>query len=332
MRYWAAGFLLTVLLFGGGWLSSGAAPDVSRSVPGADPGQTGENAGQTAADADTVLRVWDGEQVVEMTMAEYLPGVVRGEMPAAFHQQALDAQAVAERTFIYYHMASGRKAAHPDADVCMDYRCCNAYTSAQAAAEKWGDHAAEYEAKVQQAVRDTDGQVILYNGQPILAAFHSSSAGVTANSGDVWVSTLPYLHSVETPEGEDSVPNYYSVSTFSPEEFREIFLAAHGDADLSGDPAEWFRDRTVNDSGRVERVTIGGVSVEGTEVRRLFSLRSACFTVDTGEEGVAFRVTGFGHGVGMSQYGAELLARQGKTWQEIIHWYYADVTIGAYKE
>ena len=93
-------------------------------------------------------------------MAEYLPGVVRGEMPAAFHQQALDAQAVAERTFIYYHMASGRKAAHPDADVCMDYRCCNAYTSAQAAAEKWGDHAAEYEAKVQQAVRDTDGQVI----------------------------------------------------------------------------------------------------------------------------------------------------------------------------
>lgn len=332
MRYWAAGLLLTVLLFGGGWLSSGAAPDVSRSVPGADPGQTGENAGQPAADADTLLRVWDGEQVVEMTMAEYLPGVVRGEMPAAFHQQALDAQAVAERTFIYYHMASGRKAAHPDADVCMDYRCCNAYTSAQAAAEKWGDHAAEYEAKVQQAVRDTDGQVILYNGQPILAAFHSSSAGVTADSGDVWSSSLPYLHSVETPEGEDSVPNYYSVSTFSPEEFREIFLAAHGDADLSGDPAEWFRDRTVNDSGRVERVTIGGVSVEGTEVRRLFSLRSACFTVDTGEEGVAFRVTGFGHGVGMSQYGAELLARQGKTWQEIIHWYYADVTIGAYKE
>ena len=92
-------------------------------------------------------RVWDGEQVVEMTMAEYLPGVVRGEMPASFHQQALDAQAVAERTFICYHMASGRKAEHPDADVCMDYHCCNAYTSAQAAAEKWGEHAAEYEAK-----------------------------------------------------------------------------------------------------------------------------------------------------------------------------------------
>lgn len=150
--------------------------------------------------------------------------------------------------------------------------------------------------------------------------------------GDVCLLAAVSAQQWRPRKGEDSVPNYYSVSTFSPEEFREIFLAAHGDADLSGDPAEWFRDRTVNDSGRVERVTIGGVSVEGTEVRRLFSLRSACFTVDTGEEGVAFRVTGFGHGVGMSQYGAELLARQGKTWQEIIHWYYADVTIGAYKE
>ena len=284
MRYWAAGLLLTVLLFGGGWLSSGAAPDVSRSVPGADPGQTGENAGQTAADADTVL-------------------------------QALDAQAVAERTFIYYHMASGRKAAHPDADVCMDYHCCNAYTSAQAAAEKWGDHAAEYEAKVQQAVRDTDGQVILYNGQPILAAFHSSSAGVTANSGDVWVSTLPYLHSVESPEGEDTVPNYYSVKEIPAAEFQQTFLAAYPEASFAG---------------RVESICIGGVTVEGTQVRSLFGLRSACFTAEAAADRVTFRVTGFGHGVGMSQYGANRLAEDGKSWQEILHWYYTGVTIAPY--
>lgn len=330
MRYWAAGLLLTVLLFGGGWLSSGAAPDVSRSVPGAGPGQTGENAGQPAADADTLLRVWDGEQVVEMTMAEYLPGVVRGEMPAAFHQQALDAQAVAERTFIYYHMASGRKAAHPDADVCMDYRCCNAYTSAQAAAEKWGDHAAEYEAKVQQAVRDTDGQVILYNGQPILAAFHSSSAGVTANSGDVWVSTLPYLHSVESPEGGDTVPNYYSVKEIPAAEFQQTFLAAYPEASFAGGPETWITGRVENASGRVESICIGGVTVEGTQVRSLFGLRSACFTAEAAADRVTFRVTGFGHGVGMSQYGANRLAEEGKSWQEILHWYYTGVTIAPY--
>lgn len=236
MRYWAAGFLLTVLLFGGALLGAGKDTGTSRPVPDADPGQTGTVPGQSAADGAVLLRVWDGEQVVEMTMAEYLPGVVRGEMPASFHQQALDAQAVAERTFICYHMASGRKAEHPDADVCMDYHCCNAYTSAQAAAKKWGEHAAEYEAKVQQAVRDTDGQMILYNGQPILAAFHSSSAGVTANSGDVWVSTLPYLHSVESPEGEDTVPNYYSVKEIPAAEFQQTFLAAHPEASFAGAP------------------------------------------------------------------------------------------------
>ena len=328
MRYWAAGLLLTVLLFGGGWLSSGAAPDVSRSVPGADPGQTGENAGQPAADADTLLRVWDGEQVVEMTMAEYLPGVVRGEMPAAFHQQALDAQAVAERTFIYYHMASGRKAAHPDADVCMDYRCCNAYTSAQAAAEKWGDHAAEYEAKVQQAVRDTDGQVILYNGQPILAAFHSSSAGVTANSGDVWVSTLPYLHSVESPEGEDTVPNYYSVKEIPAAEFHQTFLAAYPEASFAGGPETWITGRVENASGRVESICIGGVTVEGTQVRSLFGLRSACFTAEAAADRVTFHVTGFGHGVGMSQYGANAMAREGSDFEEILTWYYTGTEVG----
>ena len=103
MRYWAAGFLLTVLLFGGALLGAGKDTGTSRPVPDADPGQTGTVPGQSAADGAVLLRVWDGEQVVEMTMAEYLPGVVRGEMPASFHQQALDAQAVAERTFICYH-------------------------------------------------------------------------------------------------------------------------------------------------------------------------------------------------------------------------------------
>ena len=328
MRYWAAGLLLTVLLFGGGWLSSGAAPDVSRSVPGADPGQTGENAGQPAADADTLLRVWDGEQVVEMTMAEYLPGVVRGEMPAAFSQQALDAQAVAERTFICYHMAGGRKDAHPEADVCTSPACCSAYVSQEDAAARWGDKAEEYETKVQQAVRDTDGQIILYDGSPILAAFHSSSAGRTAAAGDVWSGDLPYLVSVDSPEGEETVPNYYSTVTFTAAEAKEKLLAAYPELKLSGTPDRWFGAAAENGSGRVETVSVGGADIEGTELRRIFGLRSACFTVAADSESVTFRVTGYGHGVGMSQYGANQLAREGKTWQEILEWYYTGATVG----
>lgn len=172
--------------------------------------------------------------------------------------------------------------------------------------------------------------MILYNGQPILAAFHSSSAGVTANSGDVWVSTLPYLHSVKSPEGEGSVPNYYSVRELPAAEFQQTFLAAHPEASFAGAPETWITGRTENASGRVETVTIGGVNVEGTEVRSLYGLRSACFTAEAAADRVTFHVTGFGHGVGMSQYGANQLAAEGKTWQDILHWYYTDVTIGPY--
>ena len=320
----AVTLVLMLLLFGIPWLAE--APEGGQAQP--EP----INAEELRADADIALTVWDGRELRQMTMAEYLPGGGAGEMPAAFSQQALDAQAVAERTFICYHMAGGRKDAHPEADVCTSPACCSAYVSQEDAAARWGDKAEEYETKVQQAVRDTDGQIILYDGSPILAAFHSSSAGVTADSGDVWSSSLPYLHSVGPRRGEDSVPQLLQ---------RQHLLPGGVPGDLSGGPwgcrplrrpGGWFRDRTVNDSGTGGACDHRRCQRGGTEVRRLFSLRSACFTVDTGEEGVTFRVTGFGHGVGMSQYGAELLARQGKTWQEIIHWYYADVTIGAYKE
>ena len=132
-----AGILWVLLLFGGAWI---LAPR-----PGAaEPEKTDTPIRQTeqadSMDSQSVLQVYDGEKTVSMTMAEYLPGVVRGEMPASFEPEALKAQAVAERTFIYYHMLGGRKAAHPGADVCMDYRCCNAWVSREQAKSNWGDN------------------------------------------------------------------------------------------------------------------------------------------------------------------------------------------------
>ena len=311
----AAALFLLVLLFGVPWLQY--APREEKPIE------------ETPA-APHLIRVWDGEKTLEMTMEEYLPGVVRGEMPASFEMEALKAQAVAERTYIYYKMSDGGKPSHPDANVCMSSACCSAYTSAETAAAKWGSRGAEYEARIQAAVQETAGQVMLYGGEPIFAAFHSSSDGVTANSGDVWVSDLPYLASVQSPEGEENVPNYYSVVTFSAQEFQQKFQAAHAEAVFGEDPQSWVTDAVRNRSDRVETVKIGGVTVEGTEVRSLFALRSASFTVEAAADSVTFRVTGYGHGVGMSQYGANELARQGKTWQEILHWYYTDVTIETY--
>ena len=318
----AAALIMLALLFGLPWLTAGDGAVEKEDAP------PQEDAGRL--DEQVTLTVWDGEKVQEMTVAAYLPGVVRGEMPATFEPEALKAQAVTARTYLYYKVTTGSKPGHPEAAVCTSPACCAAYTDADKAAEKWGDRAAEYEAKIQQAVSDTDGQVILYGGEPILAAFHSSSDGVTASSGDVWVKDLPYLRSVESPESGDTVPNYYSVNTFSAEEFREKFTAAHAEAVFADDPAEWIVGAVRNSSGRVEQVTIGGVTVEGTEVRSIFSLRSASFTAEATGEEVTFRVTGYGHGVGMSQYGANELARQGKTWQEILQWYYTDVNIGPY--
>ena len=309
-KYAAAGLVLTVLLFGGAYLAAGG--------PAAEPEPAAPETAAVHHDRDVTLTIQDGDTTEQMTLERYLTGVVRGEMPASFEMEALRAQAAAERSYVYYQLAAGRKDAHPDADFCTDHTCCSAYLSETAAREKWGGDFAPWNTRVEQAVSDTDGQVVLYNGRPILAVFHSSSAGRTAAAGDVWSGDLPYLVSVDSPEGEETVPNYYSTVTFTAAEAKEKLLAAHPELKLSGTPDRWFGAAAENGSGRVETVSVGGTDIEGTELRRIFGLRSACFTVAADSESVTFRVTGYGHGVGMSQYGANQLAREGKTWQEIL--------------
>lgn len=319
-KYAAAGLVLTVLLFGGAYLAAGG--------PAAEPEPAAPETAAVHHDRDVTLTIQDGDTTEQMTLERYLTGVVRGEMPASFEMEALRAQAAAERSYVYYQLAAGRKDAHPDADFCTDHTCCSAYLSETAAREKWGGDFAPWNTRVEQAVSDTDGQVVLYNGRPILAVFHSSSAGRTAAAGDVWSGDLPYLVSVDSPEGEETVPNYYSTVTFTAAEAKEKLLAAHPELKLSGAPDRWFGAAAENGSGRVETVSVGGTDIEGTELRRIFGLRSACFTVAADSESVTFRVTGYGHGVGMSQYGANQLAREGKTWQEILEWYYTGATVG----
>lgn len=319
-KYAAAGLVLTVLLFGGAYLAAGG--------PAAEPEPAAPETAAVHHDRDVTLTIQDGDTTEQMTLERYLTGVVRGEMPASFEMEALRAQAAAERSYVYYQLAAGRKDAHPDADFCTDHTCCSAYLSETAAREKWGGDFAPWNTRVEQAVSDTDGQVVLYNGRPILAVFHSSSAGRTAAAGDVWSGDLPYLVSVDSPEGEETVPNYYSTMTFTAAEAKEKLLAAYPELKLSGTPDRWFGAAAENGSGRVETVSVGGTDIEGTELRRIFGLRSACFTVAADSESVTFRVTGYGHGVGMSQYGANQLAREGKTWQEILEWYYTGATVG----
>ena len=277
-------------------------------------------------DGSYTVRVLHGGTVAEMTMGEYLQGVVRAEMPASFEQEALCAQAVAARTYTLYKMLAG-SGAHPEADICTDYACCQAYRTAEDAAASWGGRTAQYEAKIRNAVSATDGAVIVSGGVPVLAVFHASSAGQTRRAGEVWSRDLPYLQSVASPESAESVPEYYSRREVPLEEFKAVFLAAHPGAVFSADPRTWITDPETDPGGNVDTVTVGGVTVRGVEVRQLYGLRSAAFEAEPEGEKIVFFVTGSGHGVGMSQYGANVMAAAGASWREIIQHYYTGVSI-----
>ena len=273
------------------------------------------------------VKLADGT-VATMAMDDYLWCVVAAEMPAAFEPEALKAQAVAARTYTYAKMER-TTGTHPEADVCTDITCCQAYRTREDAAASWGTNAQMYTDKIAAAVADTDGVAVLYEGSPIQAVFFSSADGRTVDAVEVWGNSVPYLTGVDSPEGEE-VPNYHSTVTLTAEEFKSKLLAKYPGADLSGDPSGWFSHTVSNSAGGVSSVDVGGVTVSGQELRTLFSLRSTSFIVSAGAEGVTFSVTGYGHGVGMSQYGANALAQEGKSYEEILKWYYTGVEVEQY--
>ena len=324
-------FLLPLLLLGRG--EEEPAPEESGPLPTATlPIRKPTAWSGDGGDGAVLVRVAlpDGT-VSALTMAEYLWRVVAAEMPASFETEALRAQAVTARTYTLYQMGIGQNPNHPDADMCTDISCCQAYIAPEEAAAGWGEQAELWGERIARAVSDTDGQAILYEGKPIDAVFFSSAAGRTLDAVEVWGGSVPYLASVESPEGEE-VPNYHTTVTVPAEEFRTAFLTRHPDADLSGGPETWFQGAVPTSSGGVDTVEVGGVTVKGTELRTLFDLRSANFSVTADGEAVTFSVTGYGHGVGMSQYGANAMAKAGSTWQEILTHYYTGVTIGPWAE
>ena len=308
--------------------------------PESEPPQTGAPqllppAPASTPSAPAVDADWDGTRtvrvlekdgsVVSMTVADYLWRVVAAEMPATFEPEALRAQAVCARTYTLWKGASGR---HDGADLCADSACCQAYVTPEDAAARWGAQAEDYAARIAAAVSDTNGQIVTCGGQPIMAVFFSSSAESTEDAAAVWGESVSYLVPVNSPEGEE-VPNYRSTVTLTAEELAAAVKAAYPDAVLSGDASGWIGAAAYTASGRVDTLELGGLTLSGGAARALFGLRSACFTV-TEEGGVfTFSVTGYGHGVGMSQYGANAMAAEGRTWQEIITHYYTGVEITA---
>lgn len=283
-------------------------------------------------DEDCMLKVLDKKsgEVSVMSMQEYLVCVLRGEMPGYFQLEALKAQAVAARTYTRYMLHSGSK--HGDkADICTSPACCQAYLSAAAAKKKWGYLPEDEEQKLRSAVEDTNGETMFYDGEPILAVFHASSAGLTRTSGDVWSGgDKPYLQPVTSPENADNTPNYYSRVTFTINEYRDKLQSAFPKANISGDPYDWLSGEERDSAGSIVTAYVGGIKTQGSRIRSALGLRSACFTWEMADGKVSFYVTGYGHGVGLSQYGANQMARDGADYREILTHYYTGVSIGGY--
>lgn len=260
------------------------------------------------------LTVINNDATEKMGLEDYITGVVLAEMPASYDSEALKAQAVAARTYAVNKIRSG---AHEGGAVCTDYACCQAYISPE---NYTGGE--ENLKKVKEAVSDTAGEIMTYEGEPITAVFHSMSAGRTTSAESAWGSSVPYLCAVESPleETEENFVTYVSVPL---SEFSEKLKTLSDEYSGTTEIGEISTDK----SGYVKSAVIGGVAFTGSDLRTLFNLRSTNFVLSSDGVTALFTVKGYGHGVGMSQHGANLLAQKGENYREILKNYYTGISI-----
>ena len=271
---------------------------------------------EDAAALTMYLRLSDGT-VTEMDMDEYLTGVILAELPASFEQEAKKAQAVVARTYTWKAVTTGGK--HGDGSVCTQSTCCQAYVNPGEYISAGGTEDALAQAEA--AVRATSGMVLTYEGSLIEATYFSCSGGSTEDAAAVWGTDYPYLRVTESP-GEEGAAHYTDTVYFTAEEFQTALGVS-----LTGDPGSWLGTVTYTAGGGVAAMDIGGTSYKGTELRSLLGLRSTAFTMTADRVGVTVTTRGYGHRVGMSQYGADAMAALGSTYEEILAHYYQGTTL-----
>lgn len=268
----------------------------------------------------------DTNEVEEVKLDDYIACVVSAEMPVSYDIEALKAQAIVARTYTIYKITTSKK--HSNADICDKSTCCQAWISKENRFKKWDKEVAQDNwNKIIEAVNATVGKIITYNGKPINAFFHANSGGKTQIPLYVWGGTgYPYLQVVET-SGEENYSQYSSEAKFTKSEFIEKIKKEHKDFEINFDEENCIEIKERDKSDRVLTVKIGNLNLSGVETRTLLGLRSANFTIEISKENILFKVIGYGHGVGMSQTGADALAKQGKTCEEIIKHFYVGVEI-----
>lgn len=298
-------------------------PDTSPATP--DSANGGES-------PDINVWVHTTGQVVTLPLEEYVAGVVAAEMPTSFELEALKAQAMVARTFAVSHMrAYGGQgvAEHPQADVSTDiWGGGQAWLSEDAARDQWGviGFYARWQ-KVTEAAAATAGLILTYQGVPIEAAYHSTCGGATENSEDVWQEALPYLRGVSDPWCAAS-PWMNHTTDISVTAMEKAFGLSSGVlAATAGQGRPYVQVLEKTPSGRARSIRIGEKTVTASEFRKALGLESARFTYTVSGGTLHFVTSGYGHGVGMCQYGANGMALAGKTYRDILTFYYTGVDI-----
>ena len=268
--------------------------------------------------AEQTVPVYIDGQVKNMSLSEYLTGVLLCEMPGGFHMEAKKAQAVVARTYTLRTTAVKDK--HPMQAVCTDPACCQGYRSETEYLSLGGSPAVVEQARL--AVAETSGMVLTYQGELIDATYFACSGGQTEDALAVWGSDIPYLQSVESP-GEENANHYKDSVQFTPSQFQQ----ALGER-FKEEPSQWIQGATYTRGGGVDTMIICGKTYSGTALRSALGLRSTAFTITTDGKILTVTTKGFGHRVGMSQYGADAMAQQGNSFQQILLHYYTDCQIG----
>lgn len=251
-------------------------------------------------------------EITYLALEQYILGVVLAEMPASFEQEALKAQAVVARTYALKRSITDGK--HPNNAVCTDSGCCQAYQDSDVVEATSSN-------KVREAVLATEGQVLTYKGALIEATYYSCSGGKTEDAQAVWGQEIPYLISVSSP-GEEQAAHYTDTVQFTVEDFRNLLGVEQPDSKNS-----WIKILEYTTGGGVGTVQIGDSFFTGMEIRQLLGLRSTAFTISVVGDTVTITTKGFGHRVGMSQYGAEAMAVQGNSYIAILSHYYPGTTL-----
>ncbi|MDE7121064.1 MAG: stage II sporulation protein D [Oscillospiraceae bacterium] len=288
--------------------------------------ETSENS--SALQVYHVLDITTNE-ILEVPVREYLIGAVGAEMPASFEPEALKAQAVAAHTYAERQvLLAASRSDLQGADFSNDPDQYQAFHTQQQLQKLYGDNFTLYYQKISDAVDAVLPEILCYDDEPIIAAFHAISAGKTESARNVWGSAITYLQSVDS-SSDCNAPSYEQDCSYSAEQIQEMLSAAHSGLLLGTDTANWFGEPVCSDAGTILQIPVGTSIFTGQELRSVLRLRSACFTIsyDKKSKMFTFRTKGYGHSVGMSQYGANAMALQGSNYQEILAHYYPDTVL-----